>query len=402
MSTKGYMETKRVELTVKTPLTIKSDESLSPQDYIFDKGGKKLYLLNQREWYKALYEKKLLNQFEADFAKPQGLRKSMYQWAQDLFEKDNLQGSDLSHIAKSIIAVSPEASSQRNSLNSVNPYVRLSDGKPYIPGSSLKGSLDTAILVSMLNAKKSYRQKILSKVEQFVHNYNPRIYYKVLENNIYKLAGDCEKILQEMIHKELMAEYTIDRSERETWNLFFHGLSVGDAIPRGEVKTSIIPRYDYSPQLGKGFTMMPVYYECVLPEAVFESQISIDPLILQCIGVESVEDLVYTSTDWTDQLGMYLQRAFPSEELEGCFTMLDSINILVGGNIGFLHKTIWLAAAADNPRLVTDCIKIILKHQFGKHKHEVDRHVSPRALTVTKWRGSYVLFGGLQAKVLED
>ena len=79
---------------------------------------------------------------------------------------------------------------------------------------------------------------------------------------------------------------------------------------------------------------------------------------------------------------------------------MDLANAYLGGNTGFLTKTLFAVLAPDRKQ-ATELIRVLMNDSFKKHKHmDLDKHISPRTLKTTYYSGKHYLTG--LVKVYKD
>ncbi len=79
---------------------------------------------------------------------------------------------------------------RKNSLNDITPQIRGANGEVYIPGSSIKGVIDSAIISHMLRNNKAFRsnvQRELRKVLDVYKRKNARSLFK----DIFKMVNQA-------------------------------------------------------------------------------------------------------------------------------------------------------------------------------------------------------------------
>lgn len=138
-------KTYRVTLTALGPIFIGSGEKLKKYEYIFDKPKKVAHMIDHTKFTKYLLEKNLLD----DFTSRVNSHFDLYDYLV------NKKGIVFMPLVKYSVPVAQFRTEVKNRfgkpissppMNDLNTFVKDAFGRPYIPGSSLKGALRTAIL----------------------------------------------------------------------------------------------------------------------------------------------------------------------------------------------------------------------------------------------------------------
>ncbi|MFQ9505429.1 MAG: RAMP superfamily CRISPR-associated protein [Veillonella sp.] len=143
-------------LTVVSPTNIGGPETLTTKDYMYNYDAGEVYLLNNYEWFRFLERHNKLAEFEAymqdEMVRPNG--RTMYDWAKNAIGASQLTKDTLGSAIGSIMKSSIYNKGRKNSLNDITPQIRGANGDVYIPGSSIKGVIDSAIISHMLRRDK--------------------------------------------------------------------------------------------------------------------------------------------------------------------------------------------------------------------------------------------------------
>lgn len=139
-------QTFRMTLTAQGPVSIGSGEEISKKEYVFFPEKWRIVVMAMPKLY-ALAQKKNLGSFFEDFlCPPPGRRRN-----QDLGSwicKNRISGKELDTCVRYILPTGAIETS-RNYYN-VWAFVKDPYGKPYVPGSSVKGMLRTVLLTARL------------------------------------------------------------------------------------------------------------------------------------------------------------------------------------------------------------------------------------------------------------
>ena len=377
----------KMSLTALSPVFIGSGDELN----------KSMYVYNDNE-IMVIDERKLINELL--------LRKGLYEGflnecsSGDLnltdFLKKNLNGYEDIDIYKYKIKSYSDIKTGKK-LNNINAFIKSSNGKPYIPGSSIKGAIRTAIISGeIMNNKNKY-------------------------NNILKNIISGKNIYNE--------NYIVDNiSNNFNIKNIFNKISVSDTNDIDIDNLCICKRYDISTHLETGHEL-PIYMELLKPRLKFN-------FLLTLYSSFSINDLSkYFNNFYNDNANdntlysnyLSLINIFKDKAEKNphylYFNDMDIIpNIFIGGANGFLTKSVIYSIRKmknDNNDIINksqiiDYVKKYLDKKFTKidkeskkriaqHNHvKIDEKISPRTLRLVKYNGLYIALGMCNIKVEEE
>lgn len=172
------------------------------------------------------------------------------------------------------------------------------------------------------------------------------------------------------------------------------GLQVSDTYASRNMQTAILQKVDGGfDKFGKASPKkLPIFRECILPEAELFFDVKIEKAVMNTIGINSVDDLLKATHSFFAAVTDLLQQAFEKEYQEA-FQGVAAGNMFLGGNTGFLSKTL-LAMLAPDKDTAKNTIKVLLDKSFKPHKHLLrDKVIAPRTLKCTNYNGKLMLMG---------
>ena len=174
----GWIMSNRIDhaqllLTVVSPTNIGGPEKLTTKDYMYNYDAGEVYLLNNYEWFRFLARHNKLAEFELymqdEMVRPNG--RTMYDWAKNTVGAAQLTKDALGPVIGSIMKSSIYNKGRKNSLNDITPQIRGANGDVYIPGSSIKGVIDSAIISHMLRNNKAFRSTVQRELKKVLDVY---------------------------------------------------------------------------------------------------------------------------------------------------------------------------------------------------------------------------------------
>lgn len=390
----GWIMSNRIDhaqlsLTIVSPTNIGGPENLTTKDYMYNYDAGEVYLLNNYEWFRFLAHHNKLEEFELymqdEMIRPNG--RTMYDWAKNAIGASQLTKDTLRSAIGSIMKSSIYNKGRKNSLNDITPQIRGANGDVYIPGSSIKGVIDSAIISHMLRNNKAFRSNVQRELRKVLDVYKRK--------NARSLFKDIFKMVNLAILKYI---HVLTNNEGKPFKGIlasaFRGISISDAMPMDVIKTEVLKKEDSCID-EDGIHDISVHRECILPNQQFSFTLTLDTAMTKEIGITSIDqvlDILQEDFDATHKLlASKFKKVSPS-----VFKALDSANAYIGSNTGFIQKTIIMAAFTDDEKTGIDIIRAILDVNFQKAKHDSkDKFMAPRAIKLVKWNGNYYEMGGI-------
>ena len=372
-----------------SPTNIGGPEKLTTKDYMYNYDAGEVYLLNNYEWFRFLARHNKLAEFEAymqdEMVRPNG--RTMYDWAKNAIGASQLTKDTLGSAIGSIMKSSIYNKGHKNSLNDITPQIRGANGDVYIPGSSIKGVIDSAIISHMLRNNKVFRSNVQRELRKVLDVYKRK--------NARSLFKDIFKMVNLAILKHI---HVLTNNEGKPFKGILasasRGVSVSDAMPMGAIQTEVLKKEDSCID-EDGTHAISVHRECILPNQKFSFTVTLDTAMTKEIGITSIDqvlDILQEDFDATHKLlASKFKKVSPS-----IFKALEPANAYIGSNTGFIQKTIIMAAFTDDEKTGIDIIRAILDVNFQKAKHDSkDKFMAPRAIKLVKWNGNYYEMGGI-------
>ena len=395
----GWIMSNRIDhaqlsLTIVSPTNIGGPEKLTTKDYMYNYDAGEVYLLNNYEWFRFLARHNKLAEFEIymqnEMVRPNG--RTMYDWAKNTIGASQLTKDVLGPAIGSIMKSSIYNEGRKNSLNDITPQIRGANGEVYIPGSSIKGVIDSAIISHMLRRDARFRAAVQQKLKELLYKYRDFQYDK------RRFKREFNSILRE-VNKliDCNMQVLFKNSEKRVNGILasaFRGVSVSDAMPIESIKTEVLKKEDTCID-EDGTHEISVHRECILPNQKFSFTVTLDTAMTKEIGITSVDQVLAILQEDFDATHKLLASKFKKVS-PSIFKALEPANAYIGSNTGFIQKTIIMAAFTDDEKTGIDIIRAILDMNFEKAKHATkDSSMAPRAMKLVKWNGHYYEMGGI-------
>lgn len=407
MNSKQF-ETAKMCLKVVTPVNISDGIVLGAKDYLYDSRRQKVFFLNLHQWHMFIYKHMLLEKYESYLANFRD-KQSLLEWLQ-------MQGYDIDDV-RTVITSEAQATvnlmdnEKKKTLNDINRHIQQPDGSLYVPGSSIKGVFRTAILYSLLQKRQDIKSKYWCYIKQQVdiiktlleEERKPRelqiMHYSVIKKKKDQAAKEIDKLTASLESELLHTLRLKDDKERNISNKnavcsAMRGLQVSDTYASRNMQTAILQKVDGGfDKFGKASPKkLPIFRECMLPKAELFFDVKIEKAVMSTIGINTVDDLLKATHSFFAAVTDLLQQAFEKEYQEA-FQGVAAGNMFLGGNTGFLSKTL-LAMLAPDKDTAKNTIKVLLDKSFKTYKHLLrDKVIAPRTLKCTNYNGKLMLMG---------
>ncbi len=385
-------EYRKVVLTCVSPVHIGSGETLKAVEYLYDSSNTTVYFLDESKWIKFLAEKNLIDEFaryveltaENSASDEEFTGNNVWNWLRSLHEKNIVKDEIKAQELKALCLRQATATTntiivgRRQTLNDIDCHIATADGRPYIPGSSIKGMFRTAILYSFIkNFSDAEKNKYWAEI--------------VVTKNLplKEQQKECNEIIQRL-ENEIFSKLDYKKADAQV-NSIMRGLLVSDAFftpTRGtnqKLTTVILQKIDSSTKAnrsGQTEKTLPLFRECIPASTMFNFNVTLDLDIIKKIGVQSVEEILAMSKEFMLASANLLKEVF-GVKYHKEFEEFDEADAFIGGGTGFIATTLLYPLAPS----VEDG-KNFIANYFDKifwHSHELDdEKISPRTLKLTK------------------
>lgn len=369
----GY-QNYRLKLKVLSPLFVGGgdDFNLTRLDYAFNPREKMIYVLEPTKWMSFLQENKLLNDYTEEVS-IKGERLDNYRWLEKKF------GSQSATILNRVKAYAISTAYADRFSNDLHGFIRNAEGEPFIPGSSIKGALRTALLSAFLLGDKTASMKFLKDVKDaFAETQVGRN-----KSMLGRVASEVEKRF-------------LNSSIKDEPQHYLSGLAVSDSTPFAAKDLVVLQKKDLSP-VDFSINDISVFREYASPGVEVEFTLTLDTFRLQKIGFAAL-DSVLNALALQFNLFFGTNGYYASEKNILSLVPQEALAakgrgvLILGGGAGFHSKTVIRALAGDNNK-TTEITKEILNLSFYKHKHHKDRPFSPKRIKIADYKKKKLIIG---------
>lgn len=382
-------QTFRMTLTAQGPVSIGDGKTISKKEYHLFPEKHLFVVMDMSKLYRLACEKGLRASFE-DFLYQQDTTRAdgLKEW---IDKNTAIKGKALNVCVRYVLPTGAindedEQGGQENSNHrndrpkrasrgkdpgdrqktlTIGTFIKDPYGKPYVPGSSIKGMLRTVLLTARLWQNRRAWQAEIDALKSGRGN----------RNNYLK--GEIDAL-------EARAFHTLGRPDirrEDAVNDELSGLIVGDSEPLTLKDLILCQRLERKPD-GKEKTL-PILKESLRSGTRIRFSLTIDPS--RCV---LTKEALLEAVERFDEV---YQECFLS-----AFSGMDRLTgseVYLGGNAGFATKTVIYAALGRQAGIQT--IRQIFRQTKvpRNHHHERDQKVSPHIVKCARYQGKLYEFG---------
>ena len=376
----------KMKLEVLTPLHIGGADyksKLDKKEYIFDKDKKTLTLIDNEKFIAFLIKKNLFEKYIAYIENNVNAKVMVQNRNINLlnFLKANNIDKDIQDFRKKAPI---KLDMNIENMNDIKLMLRDVQGKPYIPGTSIKGALINLLLVDYIikNREKFSKEKriILSECKKT----NDDRSIRGLKNDIKKIVNQIEKSIIYSDNK------TLEKSKK-------FGISVSDSYSYSNTRTNFYQDIDEKRTNKPGEDKsrpMPVAREYIISNSIFDFDITLDIDLLEesKLKIKNIDDLIDSIENAMSYLIDVLEdKNSPRTE-----------NLVLGANTGFLQKTIVYALFEDEKERLEVIKKLLHTKKGDKIKDHLNDKFAPRVLNRIKINNKNLLAGLVKIMKVEE
>ena len=358
---RSFLKNYRISITAIGPVFIGSGKEISKREWILDRKQNIAYIPDEKKMFRYLSEHNLLKSYEDYMIND---KRDLFGWARE----NGLFPRNIDKVVK--YTLDCDGIAQVNTIKGIQIFIKDGLGKPYIPGSSLKGALRNAILAKLEadDTSSSYAAKIRNSASDF-------------KGRTSYLKRDAD---------ELNAEYlnTLNRPQtrrRDAVNDIMSGIRVSDSMPLDYSDLTLCQKIDAGTD-GRD-NKINIFRECIKPGVTAEFMLTIDATVTDM----SVSFIQQAISEYLENYNREFLGKFESEEL------YSGNVIYLGGGAGFHTKTVTsniLSGERDRVDVTANIIMNTVNREMKK-KHYKDKAlgVSPHTVKLTEYDRSLYQFG---------
>lgn len=381
---------KNYTLILKTlsPVYIGCGKEISKIDYVYFEKSKKVYKINMVKFASFIESRKLMDVLRNRIAQAD----AEYSLT-DFFKEKIITENEARDCSEYIL--DNNNISLSSSQMTINEFIKDAYGYPYVPGSSLKGAIRTAIAYATILDDRQRFDEIASKLR-----------YTIKENksNSKKIDEISKKLEQDIFHT-LSRKLDREGNNKDILNDNMVGLIVGDSYPLSKDDIILCQKNDVF--LDGNINKINVIRECIRPGTEIRFDISIDDKILR-IGTKKadMETIINCCNSFFENYNTIFRKLFLENITSDFFTPQKGENdgfIYIGAGTGFPLKSLMYSLYSDVDE-ASELISMILDKAFPGANHKMfaeDTGISPKVLKCTEYNDKLYEMGICSVKYRE-
>lgn len=354
MADNGVTKTYTLQLTLKGPCFAGSGRSVSKKEYSYDQKRSVVTFYDSNKLMECIVQNGLVDAFE-DYML--GSQRTLFEFFQDNGGPEQFAPA-LQYEIRCGDAILGEGRQPANILL----HSRNANGDVYIPGSSIKGMLRTAITAACVLKKTPNAQQ-------------PSIH----DMPFLKNAKNCMQQLDEELFHALDAE---PQKRNNAVNSIFRGISVADSAPIANENMVLCRKMDRFPQ--GGVKELNQVRECLRPGLTVKVPVTIDHSLAGFITPDFIKNAITEFDVW------YMENVY--SKYPGITLPTLSQHLFLGGGSGYFSKTVtgpWLQEKA----LPYITALLTLSFREKNARDESYYGISPHMLKCTAVNAAPMLYG---------
>ncbi|MBR1738102.1 MAG: type III-A CRISPR-associated RAMP protein Csm5 [Firmicutes bacterium] len=365
----------KVKIKTLAPVHIGSGQEIQKSEYVYDKKSGMLYVMDTYKLFEGLSKFNLLDRFE------EFILRSPEATMTDFVEKNGIT------VFKDWAAYSYYVGKAKKYTNPIKGYVKDAYGMPYIPGSSLKGAIRSALLSTVLRQKNEMFANIATETEKERKGYN----------YLSRQSSELDvKVFHAARKNEKGEPYT---KINNAVNSKMRGLIISDSKPVSKDSLIVCRKEDIVKDgTAKSISLL---RECIAPNTELEFTMTIDTDVFK-YSAETLEVAVksqykYIKTAFMDNFSAAIKNDISNGTL-----------LFMGGGTGYVSKTVTYSLFYEkvgNKRAVKNTSKILhnvfyndrmppkMKKMASHINDPNDFGISPRVRKCTKYKDKFYDMG---------
>lgn len=369
----SHLKTYTITLTAKGPIFVGSGKEYNRKEYVV-LSRKYLGIADMGKIYTLCREKKIQDKFE-EFMLHDNTNTNLGKWL-DLckLKKDAANPSSDKNCIRHVIATGETTLSDKGRNPPIMACVKDAYGRPYIPGSSLKGVLRTVLATQKILTDSSLQEK-------FKHE---------LPIELERTRGNrCLKEMARSMEADIFNKLsrTDERGKmldpKDAVNDMLQGFIVGDSNPIDPKALVLAQKIDL--RMDGTYVTYPLLRESLRPGTKIIFPLTIDEKIFPITGKDLLDAIEAFDASYNDN---FLTKFEKAEHLQ-------KSQIFVGTGGGFVSKTVVYPIMGQKDGVATT-IKIFDRTGVPRrHRHDEDINlgVAPHMIKCSKYNKKYIQMG---------
>ena len=367
---RNYLKAYHVELTTLSPVFIGDGNKIGNKEYIYLARSHRILIPYLGRMFNACVAKKISGEYRNYMM---GEKQPLGRWLQEqgFSEGDFEKWKKYELDAGDFFIPSNNNPGRTRPPQDIQTFVKDPYGLPYIPGSSIKGIIRTALVIYAVKNNPAKYSSVLNKIKEQSNDKKGRKFY------LAEATSDLETSVFHTLEKN-------EKRKADAVNSVMAGLVISDSKPLSLSDLALCQKIDVS--MDGQENRLNILKEALKPGVKIEFDISIDETLFPYSIEEIFSALNLLNEAYYDSFCKKFDRGDPQ----------PGIIWIVGGD-GFGTKTVINALFNEDEALtLTDKVmQVTVDKKYTEHHHDRDRSlgVSPHVFKCTKYEGQLYDFG---------
>lgn len=369
----GHLERLKLTLRALSPVFIGSGEKLSKKEYIFEPQKGMIYFPNLARLMDYLKQQGLLPAYESFLIQPGQNDLHAFLIANRIPEND--YATFVSY------AIPAGEAARATKFRELYTFIKDDEGRPYIPGSSVKGAIRTALAAHLMKTANvdRLRRSVLSADDA-----QPARKYLFRESECLEKDLFCRLGITDPYGKKNLS--------RQPVNDLMRGIQISDSAPLGFDQMTLAGKYDRKPD--GTVNSLPIFHECLVPGSEAHLIMTLDTPILKKAGVDArtIENALHS---FAVEHYANFEQFYKESPKDAPVDVQQGVDLILGGGAGYVSKTLAYNLFPKREEALKLVTKIMHK-QFSKHGHMKDTkvyRVSPHTLKTSRYQNQCFQMG---------
>ena len=381
---KTYLKHYKAVIETKAPVFIGDGTKIGKKEFIYLGRDKKVLVPDMNKFFEYLQSENLESSYTRYMLSPGNEDLGRWLLGQRVDKKEYKKFIKYTLDAGDVF-LDTGGSGKNNYGNSqakakeISCFMKDASGDPYVPGSSIKGMIRTAVLAHEISSdrelKAEFRKKLTAALDR---GNNKRNYF---------LKNETQELEERVFHT--VERISIPKRNAVCSNM--SGLIIGDSDLIDTKSLTLCQKIDYS--IEKKERPLPLLREALKPGTKIYFDITIDPGICPY----DIDDILAFLDEYQENIYRNFYKTFG----RGC---AGSKTVWLGGGCGFPTKTVIAALFDEETTKVTADIFRTTVRNYYEHKHNLDESIygiSPHVCKCTRYNNRLYDMGQCKIEILE-
>ncbi len=354
----GHLCVYDMTLTTRAPVFIGSGQVYTKTDYLHDPRRNRVTVIDREKLFSLLLRHDLVDAYER-FVLGGGQKLRTFLLQEGHIREEELRGLALYETDAA------DALDGNHSLKEIHAFVRNRENKVYVPGSSIKGALRTALLLEKMKNEQAANFYLERKTALPEGRYL----------NTLRYANDKKRAAYGNAVSSILQGVRISDSQMISDAHIYLATKI-DASVNGSVKKLNLCR------------------ECLAPGTVICTTLTLDRSV---VGDQLTVDTIRSAIS---EYSRYYQSTYaaPFRSPTNSIAVPYQNSLIIGGGAGFFSKTLIYHYYGER---ACRSVAGFMRTTFPKHKHDLDpQHgISPHTAKYTQYRGQLYPMGFCEVKI---